>query len=92
MEVVITMLEEGKESTYFLVVRDVFNRGNETISHGHVVGIGFADKADGKLRVSGTVTVQVDPYPFPPHVTPHMTLRQISEKEWHDLALDHTNR
>ena len=37
------------------------------------------------------VTVQMDPYPFPPHVTPHATLRQVPWKERHDLALDHAN-
>ena len=29
----------------------------------------------------------MDPYPFPPHVTLHMTLRQASQKEQHDLEL-----
>ena len=37
------------------------------------------------------VTVWIDPYPFPPHMILHVTLRQVSEKEWHDLVLDHAN-
>ena len=37
-----------------------------------------------------TVTVQMDPYPFPPHVTLHVILKQVLKEEWHDLALDHT--
>ena len=51
----IAALEEGKESANFLVVRDVFYEGNEGVPHGHVVGVGFADKADGRLGVDGAV-------------------------------------
>ena len=47
MEVDIASLEEGKEGVYFLVVRDMFYEGNEGVSHGHVVGVGFANKANG---------------------------------------------
>ena len=55
MEVDVAALEEGKESAYFLVVRNVFDEGNEGIPHGHVVGIGFMDEANGRLRVNGMV-------------------------------------
>ena len=55
MEVNITSLEESEEGVYFLVVGDVFYKGNEGVSHGHVVGIGFANKADGGLGIDGTV-------------------------------------
>ena len=55
MEVDITLLEEGKESAYLLVVGNVFYKGNEGVSHGHVVGVGFTHKADGRLGVNGTV-------------------------------------
>ena len=55
MEVDITSLEEGKESAYFLVVGNVFYEGNEGVPHGHVVGVGFSDKADGRLGVNGAV-------------------------------------
>ena len=55
MEVDVTVLEEGKKSVYFLVVRDMFNKGNESVSHGHVMGIGFANEANGRLRVDGMV-------------------------------------
>ena len=37
------------------------------------------------------VTVQMDPYPFPPHLTLCATLRQASWMERHDLTLDHAN-
>ena len=55
MEVDIASLEEGKESAYFLVVRNVFNKGKEGIPHGHVVGVGFANEANGGLGVNGVV-------------------------------------
>ena len=55
MEVDIASLEEGKESAYFLVVGDMFYKGNEGIPHGHVVGVGFANKADRRLGVDGAV-------------------------------------
>ena len=55
MEVDITSLEKSKEGAYFLVVGDVFYEGNEGIPHGHVVGVGFANKADGGLGVDGMV-------------------------------------
>ena len=51
----IATLEEGKESANFLVVGDVFYKGNEGIPHSHVVGVGFANKADWRLGVNGTV-------------------------------------
>ena len=55
MEVDVAALKEGKESTYFLVVRNMFNEGNEGIPHGHVMGVSFADEANGRLRVDSTV-------------------------------------
>ena len=55
MEVDVTVLEEGKESVYFLVVRNVFYEGNEGIPHGHVMGVGFADEANGRLGVDSMV-------------------------------------
>ena len=55
MEVDITSLEESEEGAYFLVVGDVFYEGNEGVSHGHVMGVGFANKADRRLGVDGTV-------------------------------------
>ena len=55
VEVDIASLEKSKEGAYLLVVGNVFYKGNEGISHGHVVGVGFANKADGRLGVDGTV-------------------------------------
>ena len=55
MEVDIASLEEGEESAYFLVVRNVFYKGDEGVPHGHVVGVGFMNKADGRLGVDGMV-------------------------------------
>ena len=55
VEVDIAVLEEGKESAYFLVVRNVFNEGNEGVPHGHVMDVGFADKANGRLGVDSMV-------------------------------------
>ena len=37
VEADITTLEKGKESANFLVRRDIFNKGDEGISHGHVI-------------------------------------------------------
>ena len=55
MEVDIASLEKCKESTYLLVVGDVFYEGNEGVPHGHVVGVGFSDKADRRLGVDSAV-------------------------------------
>ena len=55
MEVDIALLEEGEESAYFLVVRDMFYKGNEGVPHGHVVGVGFTNEANGRLGVDGVV-------------------------------------
>ena len=55
VEVDIAALEESKESAYLLVVGNVFYKGDEGVPHGHVVGIGFSDKADGRLGVDGAV-------------------------------------
>ena len=55
MEVDITSLEEGKESAYFLVVGDMFDEGDEGIPHGHVMGIGFMNEANGRLGVNSVV-------------------------------------
>ena len=55
MEVEVASLEEGKESAYFLVVRNVVNRGDEGIPHGHMVGISFTNEANGRLGVDSTV-------------------------------------
>ena len=55
MEVDIASLEEGEESSYLLVVGNVFNEGNEGVPHGHVVGVGFANEADRRLGVDGMV-------------------------------------
>ena len=55
MEVDIASLEEGEESAYFLVVGNMFYEGNEGVPHGHVVGVGFVNKADGRLGVNGAV-------------------------------------
>ena len=55
VEMDIAALEEGKESANFLVVGNVFYEGNEGVPHGHVVGVGFTNKANGGLGVDGTV-------------------------------------
>ena len=55
MEVDIASLEEGEEGTYLLVVGNMFYKGTEGIPHGHVVGVGFANEADRRLGVDGTV-------------------------------------
>ena len=55
MEVDITSLEESKEGAYFLVVGNVFYEGNEGVSHGHVVGVGFMNETDRRLGVDGVV-------------------------------------
>ena len=55
MKVNVAMLKEGEESTYFLVVRNVFYEGDEGGPHGHVVGVGFVNKANRRLRVDGAV-------------------------------------
>ena len=55
VEMDIAMLEESKESANFLVVGNVFYKRDESISHGHVVGVGFANKADRRLGVDGAV-------------------------------------
>ena len=55
VEADIASLEEGKEGAYFLVVGNVFYEGNKGVPHGHVVGVGFVNKADGGLGVDGMV-------------------------------------
>ena len=55
VEVDIASLEKGKECAYFLVVGNVFYEGNEGVPYGHVVGVGFANKANGRLGVDSTV-------------------------------------
>ena len=55
MKVDIAALEESKESAYLLVMGNMFNEGNEGVPHGHVVGVGFSDEADGGLGIYGTV-------------------------------------
>ena len=55
MEVDIASLEEGKESAYFLVVGNVFYKGNEGVPHSHVVSVGFANEANRRLGVDGAV-------------------------------------
>ena len=55
VEVEVTSLEEGKESAYFLVVRNVVNEGDEGVPHGHMVGISFMNEANGRLGVDSTV-------------------------------------
>ena len=55
VEVDVTSLEKDKKSAYFLVVRDVFDKRNEGIPHGHVVGVGFMNEANGRLGVDSTV-------------------------------------
>ena len=55
VEVDIASLEEGKESVYFLVVGNMFYKGNEGVPHGHVVGVGFVKKANGGLGIDGVV-------------------------------------
>ena len=55
MEVDIASLEESKEGAYFLVVGNMFYKGNEGVSHGHVVGVGFANETDRRLGVDGAV-------------------------------------
>ena len=51
----IASLEKSKESAYLLVVGNVFNEGNESVPHGHVVGVGFANETDRRLGVDGAV-------------------------------------
>ena len=55
MEVDIATLEEGEEGAYFLVVRNMFYKGNEGVPHGHVMGVGFVNEANGRLGVDSTV-------------------------------------
>ena len=55
VEVEVTALEEGKKGLYFLVVRDIFDKGDERISHGHVMGIGFVNEAHRRLRVDDVI-------------------------------------
>ena len=55
MEVDIASLEESEEGAYFLVVGNVFYEGNEGVSHGHVVGVGFTNETDRRLGVDGAV-------------------------------------
>ena len=55
MEVDIASLEEGEKGSYLLVVRNMLNKGNEGIPHGHVVGVGLMNEADRRLGVDGTV-------------------------------------
>ena len=55
VEVDITSLEEGEESAYFLVVRNMFHERNEGVPHGHVMGVGFANEANGRLGVDSVV-------------------------------------
>ena len=55
MEVDIASLEEGKESAYFLVVGDMFDKGDEGIPHGQVMGIGFMNEANRRLGVNSAV-------------------------------------
>ena len=55
VEVDVTVLEEGKESANFLVRRDVFDKGDEAVPHGHVMGISFMDKTNGGLGINGAV-------------------------------------
>ena len=55
MEVDIASLEEGKESAYFLVVRDMFYKGDKGVPHSHVMGVGFMNEADRRLGVDGAV-------------------------------------
>ena len=51
----IAALEEGEESVYFLVGRNMFNEGNEGIPHSHMMGVGFVDEANGRLGVNCVV-------------------------------------
>ena len=55
MEVDVAPLKEGKKSANFLVGRDVFDKGNEGVPHGHVVSVGFSNETDRRLGVDGTV-------------------------------------
>ena len=55
VEVDVTVLEEGEKSANFLLRRDIFNKVDEGVPHGHVMGIGFTNEADGRLRVKGTI-------------------------------------
>ena len=51
----VTALKESKKGADLLVMRDMFHKGDEGIPHGHVVGIGFTNKADRRLGVNGTI-------------------------------------
>ena len=55
MEVDVAALKEGKKCADFLVIGDVINEGDESILHGHVVGIGFVNEANWRLWVNGMV-------------------------------------
>ena len=55
VEADVTALEEGEKSVNFLQRRDIFDKGDEGVSHGHVMGIGFVNEADGRLRVDGMI-------------------------------------
>ena len=55
MEVNITALEESKKSVYFLVMGNMFYKRDKVVPHSHVMGIGFVNKANGRLGVNGAV-------------------------------------
>ena len=55
VEVDVTALEKNEESAYFLAVRDMFNKRDEGIPHGHVVGVSFVNEANGRLGVNSMV-------------------------------------
>ena len=55
MEADVTVLKEGKKSANLLMRRDVFDKGDEGIPHGHVMGIGFVNEADRRLGVDGMI-------------------------------------
>ena len=55
MEADVTALEKGKEGVNFLMRRGMFNKGDEGVPHGHMVGISFTNEADGRLRVDSMV-------------------------------------
>ena len=55
MEVDIAALEEGEESVYFLVVRYMFDKGDEDIPHSHVMSVSFSNEAYRGLGIDSTV-------------------------------------
>ena len=56
MEADVTALEETEKSADFLVMGNVFYKGDKGIPHSHVVGVSFMNEANGRLGVNGMIS------------------------------------